>query len=76
MKEIHVCSNKGSGPLQRGDDHKNRVESFKTLLLQNHWANLTRLGTNHPWGERIQVFSNEGDSPSSAGDNSERVKIH
>jgi hypothetical protein len=37
---------------------------------------LTRLGTNHPRRERIQVFLKEGDSPSPRGDNSERVKIH
>ena len=37
---------------------------------------LTKLGTNHPWGEGIQVCSNEGDCPSPRGDNSERVKIH
>jgi hypothetical protein len=33
------CSNKGPGPLQRGDNKKkckNGVESFKNLLLQNH----------------------------------------
>jgi hypothetical protein len=36
----------------------------------------TRLGTNHPWGEEIQVCSNEGDCPSPRGDNSETVKIH
>jgi hypothetical protein len=23
VKEIEVCSNKGPGPLQRGDNHKN-----------------------------------------------------
>jgi hypothetical protein len=43
------------------------------LLLQNYWANLTRLGTNHPWGKGIQVCSNEGDLRSLRGDNSERV---
>jgi hypothetical protein len=37
---------------------------------------LTRLGTNHPWREGIQVCSKEGDCPSSRGDNSKRVKIH
>jgi hypothetical protein len=37
---------------------------------------LTRLGTNHPWGEGIQVCSNEGECPSPRGDNSKRVKIH
>jgi hypothetical protein len=36
---------------------------------------LTRLCTNHPWVDRIQVCSNERDSPSPRGDNSERVKI-
>jgi hypothetical protein len=37
---------------------------------------LTRLGTNHPWRERIQVSLKEGHCPSPKGDNSERVKIH
>jgi hypothetical protein len=37
---------------------------------------LTRLSTNHPWGEGIQVCSNEGRCPSLRGDNSKRVKIH
>jgi hypothetical protein len=37
---------------------------------------LTRLGTNHPWRERIQVSLKEGDSPSPRVDNSERVKRH
>ena len=37
---------------------------------------LTKLGTNHPWGEGIQVCSNEGQDPSSRGDNGKRVKIH
>jgi hypothetical protein len=39
VKGIKVCSNKGPGPLQRGDNHKNvkkGVGSFKNLLLQNH----------------------------------------
>jgi hypothetical protein len=36
-----VCSNKGPGPLQRGDNHKNGVGSFKNLL-QNHWANFNQ----------------------------------
>jgi hypothetical protein len=30
------------------------------LLLQNHRSILTRLGTNHPWGEGIANSSNEG----------------
>jgi hypothetical protein len=37
---------------------------------------LTRLGTNHPWGEGILNCTNEGDCLSPRGDHSERVKIH
>jgi hypothetical protein len=37
---------------------------------------LTKLGTNHSWGEGFQVSSNEGDRLSPRGDNSERVKMH
>jgi hypothetical protein len=36
VKGIINCSNKGPGPLQRGDNYKNAVGSFKNLLLQNH----------------------------------------
>jgi hypothetical protein len=35
---------------------------------------LTILGTNHPWGKRIQVYSNEGERPSPRGDNSKKNK--
>jgi hypothetical protein len=35
---------------------------------------LNRLGTNHPWVKGNQVSSNRGDSLSSRGDNSKRVK--
>jgi hypothetical protein len=41
MKGVRLCSNKGTDPLQRGDNHKkykNGMGSFKNLL-QNHWAN-------------------------------------
>jgi hypothetical protein len=52
VKEIQVSSNEGTGPLQRGGNHKNvkkkkKVGSFKNLLIQI----LTSLGTNHPRGE-------------------------
>jgi hypothetical protein len=36
---------------------------------------LTRLCTNDPWAEGLLNCSNEGDCPSSRGDNSKRVKI-
>jgi hypothetical protein len=32
------------------------------------------LGINQPWGKGIQVCSNEGDFPSTRGDNSKTVK--
>jgi hypothetical protein len=35
---------------------------------------LTRLGTNDPWRERIQVSLKKGDSSSPRGNDSERVK--
>jgi hypothetical protein len=35
---------------------------------------LTRLGTNYPWGEGIQFYSNKGDNPSPRGDKCEKVK--
>jgi hypothetical protein len=37
---------------------------------------LTRLGTNHPGVEEIQVCSNEGGSPFPRVDNSKKVKVH
>jgi hypothetical protein len=41
VKGIQVCSNKGPGPLQRGDNHKNEkngVGSFQNLILKNYEA--------------------------------------
>jgi hypothetical protein len=33
-------------PLQKGDNHKNGVGSFKNLLLQNHWARIDHIYMN------------------------------
>jgi hypothetical protein len=78
MKGIQVCSNKGPGPLQRGDNHKSVKIGWGNLKIFSRTTGpiLIRLGTNYPWGEGIQVCSNEGDSPSPRGDNSERINIH
>jgi hypothetical protein len=79
VKGIQVCSNKGPGPLQRGDNHKNVKMGWghlKMFFSRTTGPILTRLGTNHPWRKRIQVCLKEGDGPSLRGDNSERVKIH
>jgi hypothetical protein len=79
MKGIQVCSNKGPGLLQRGDNHKNVKMGWghlKIFFSRTTGPILTRLGTNHPWKERIQVSLKEGDSPSPREDNSERVKTY
>jgi hypothetical protein len=79
VKGIQVCSNKGPGSLQRGDNHKNvKMEwgHLKIFFSRTTGPILTRLGTNHPWRERIQVSLKEGDCLFPRGDNSERVKIH
>jgi hypothetical protein len=68
VKGIQVCSNKEPGPLQTGNYHKNvRMgwDHLKIFFSTTTGPILTRLGTNHPWVERIPVCSNEGDSPSS-----------
>jgi hypothetical protein len=77
MKGVRVCSNKGTCPLQRGDNHKNVKMGWGHLKISRTTGPiLTRLGANHPWDEWVQVCSNKGDFPSPRGGNSERVKIH
>jgi hypothetical protein len=51
VKEIQISSNKGSGPLQRGDNYKNVKMgwgNFKIFFSRTTGPILTRLGTNHP----------------------------
>jgi hypothetical protein len=58
VKRIQVYSNKGPGPLQRGDNHKNvkmRWGLFKNHLLKNYEARKAKICmkvcSNHgPWG--------------------------
>jgi hypothetical protein len=79
VKGIQVCSNKGPGPLQRGDNHKNVKMGWghlKIIFSRTIGPILTRLGTNRPWREMIQVSLKEWDSSSPRGDNSKRVKLH
>jgi hypothetical protein len=68
VKGIQVCSNKGPGLLQRGDNHKNVKMGWGHLKIffsrTTSGLILTRLGTNHPWVKGIQVCSKKGDSPS------------
>jgi hypothetical protein len=49
---------------------------LKIFSSRTNGSILSRIGTNYPWVEGIQVCSNEGDNPSPRGDNSKRVKIH
>jgi hypothetical protein len=52
MKGIQVSSNKGTGPLQRRDNHKNVNMGWGHLKISRTTGPiLTRLGTNHPWEE-------------------------
>jgi hypothetical protein len=62
---IKVCSNKGPDPLLRGDNHKNVEMEWCHLKISSRTTGpiLTRLCTNDPWRERIQVCSNEGIAP-------------
>jgi hypothetical protein len=75
---IQVYSNEGWLPSLRGDNSK-RVNIYKKYLKifsRTTGPVSTRLGTNHPWGEGIQVCSNEGWLPSLRRDNSKRGKIY
>jgi hypothetical protein len=80
VKGIHICSNKGPGHLQRGDNRKNVKKKIGwghlKIFFRTSGPILTRLGTNHPCIKGIQIFTMEGDSPFPRGDNSERVKMH
>jgi hypothetical protein len=63
VKEIQVCSNKGPGPLQRGDNHKNVKKNCGHLLIffsRTTGPILTRLGINHPWGRGFKFLEMKG----------------
>jgi hypothetical protein len=59
VKGIEVCSNKGPGPLQMGDNCK-KGGSFKNLL-QNHPANLNQTWHKSSLGQRdSSLFKRRG----------------
>jgi hypothetical protein len=65
LKGIQVCSNKGSGPLQRGRSSqkcKNGVGSFKNLL-QNHWDNFNLTWHKSSLGKGFKVIQMKGIAP-------------
>jgi hypothetical protein len=56
IKGIQFYSNKGPGPLQRGDNCKNEKMQwghFEIFFSRTTGPILARLGTNHPWGYEI-----------------------
>jgi hypothetical protein len=65
VKGIEVCSNKGPGPLQRGNNHRNvkMGQGHLKIFSRTTGLILARLGTNLPWVKGIQVCSKERDSP-------------
>jgi hypothetical protein len=74
VKGIQVHTNKGPGPLQRGDNYKNVKLGLGHLKIFSRTTEpiLTKVDTDHFLEEGIQVCSNEGDCPSPRGDNSKR----
>jgi hypothetical protein len=59
VKGIQVFSNKGPGPIKRGDNHKNGVGSFK-IFSRTTGPNLKRLSTNHSWGRGFKFVQKKG----------------
>jgi hypothetical protein len=56
MKGIEIYSNKGPGPLQRGDNHKNvkmGLGHLKIFFSRTTVPILTSLVRNHPWVKGI-----------------------
>jgi hypothetical protein len=49
IKGIEVCTNKGQGPLQRGDKCKNTVVRFKISFLKNHKARKAQIYMKASW---------------------------
>jgi hypothetical protein len=78
VKVIHVCSNKGPGPLQRGDNRKNIKMGWghlKIFFSRTSRPKSIKLGTNYPWVKGIQVCSNKGPGFLQRGDNHKNVKM-
>jgi hypothetical protein len=66
VKIIQICSNKGSVPLQRGDNYKNVKMGWghlKILFSRTTGPILTRLGINDPWGREFKFVQMKGIVP-------------
>jgi hypothetical protein len=62
MKGIQVCLNERPGPLQRGDNYKNKKMGWCHLKIFSRTTGpiLTRLDTNHPWGRGFKFLQTKG----------------
>jgi hypothetical protein len=62
VKGIQFYSNKGPGPFQRGDNHKNVKMGLGHLKIFSRTTGpiLTLLGTNHPWGRGFKFVQMKG----------------
>jgi hypothetical protein len=62
MNQIQVCSNKGPGPFQRGDNHKNVNMGWGYLKIfsKTTGPNSIKLGTNYLKAKGIQIYPNKG----------------
>ena len=79
VEEIQFCLNEGPCPSPRGDNSeivKLYWKYLKIFFFRITEPISTKLGTNDPWVEGIQFFSNEGPCPSPRGDNREIVKLY
>ena len=61
--------------LLRGDNSY-IVKIHWRLILQNHLANLTKLGTEHPWVKGIKFLQIKDLTLFLRGDNSNKLKIY
>jgi hypothetical protein len=76
VKGIQVCSIKGPGLLQRGDNHKNVKMGWGPLKIFSRTTGPI-LTTLHKSSLGVyQVCSNEGDNSSLRGDYRKRIKMH
>ena len=67
---------KGHTLFQGGDYSENVNYIEKIFFSKTNRPISTKLGTKHPWAERIQIYSNDGPRPSTRGDKSEIVNFY
>jgi hypothetical protein len=70
VKGMQVCSNKGQGSLQRGNNHKNVKIGWghlKFFFSRTTGPILIKLSTNHPWGREFKFFQIKGIVPYQEG---------